>query len=102
MPLSSNLCQQSAELRIGVTTGNSCVSLDFGVSSEGGLEAGLQLARLCLADLAQVSLVPGDSRLVDLPSVLVRTDHLSPPVCKVSMPAGRLPQTISLPWARAR
>lgn len=53
--------------------------VDFGVHARGGIEAGLALARLCLADLAEVRLIhspPGGvaSRLLPL-GVLVATDH---------------------------
>ena len=47
--------------------------VDCGVKSVGGLEAGLLLARLCLADLATVEIVPSGSGLG--PMVQVRTDH---------------------------
>jgi methenyltetrahydromethanopterin cyclohydrolase len=49
--------------------------LDFGVNCEGGLEAGLLLARICLAGMAQVELVPQDSQLPEVPQIQVRTDH---------------------------
>jgi methenyltetrahydromethanopterin cyclohydrolase len=49
--------------------------VDFGVSAEGGLEAGLALARICLSGLADISLSPpiGEQAL-PLPAVTVRTD----------------------------
>ncbi len=61
--------------------------LDFGVKTEGGLEAGLLLARICLSGMADVSLVPRDSELPNVPQVFVRTDH---PVaaCLMSQYAG--------------
>ena len=61
--------------------------LDFGVKAEGGLEAGLLLARICLSGLAQVEIVPGDNQLPAVPQILVRTDH---PVaaCLMSQYAG--------------
>ena len=48
--------------------------LDFGVSTTGSLEAGLSLARLCMAGLGKVELQPHDS-VVELPRVFVQTDH---------------------------
>lgn len=44
--------------------------VDFGVNERGGLEAGLHLARICLGDAGQVSLIPGDQRLPQLVQVL--------------------------------
>ncbi len=47
--------------------------VDCGVKSVGGFEAGLLLARLCLADLATVELLPSGDGLG--PMVQVHTDH---------------------------
>ena len=55
--------------------------LDFGVQAEGGLEAGVLLARICLSGMADVEITPSDSQLADVPQVFVRTDH---PVERVS------------------
>lgn len=61
--------------------------LDFGVNAEGGLEAGLLLARICLSEMARVELVPHDPQLPAVPQIQVRTDH---PVaaCLMSQYAG--------------
>jgi methenyltetrahydromethanopterin cyclohydrolase len=48
--------------------------LDFGIEAPGGLEAGLRLAEICTADLAQVSLVPAERSLWLGPAVQVVTD----------------------------
>lgn len=49
--------------------------LDAGVDCRGGLAAGLVLARLCLGDRAQLSLVPVDeSRWISHQAVFVQTD----------------------------
>jgi methenyltetrahydromethanopterin cyclohydrolase len=47
--------------------------VDCGVKTVGGFEAGLLLARLCLADLATVELAPSGDQLG--PLVQVHTDH---------------------------
>jgi len=47
------------EIRVGVSTVGSARVIDCGVAATGGLQAGLQLARICLADLADVSLING-------------------------------------------
>ncbi|MEY3174377.1 MAG: Methenyltetrahydromethanopterin cyclohydrolase [Planctomycetota bacterium] len=49
--------------------------VDFGVIAEGGLEAGLALARICLSGLAEVTLTPPAGELpLPLPAVTVRSD----------------------------
>jgi methenyltetrahydromethanopterin cyclohydrolase len=86
--LSDHVASQAAALRIGVqTTGNGARILDFGVHVPGGLQAGLALARVCLANLAEVTLVPGEVAGVSCPVVQVATDH---PVlaCMASQYAG--------------
>ncbi len=61
--------------------------LDCGIAAPGGLNAGLALARVCLAGLADVSLAPGDASALGCPVVQVATDH---PVaaCMASQYAG--------------
>jgi len=49
--------------------------VDCGLAVRGGLAAGLDLARVCLADLADVSIVPGDVDGHPCPIVQVVTDH---------------------------
>ncbi len=49
--------------------------IDCGIGARGGLNAGLDLARVCMADLADVALVPGDIAGRSCPQVQVITDH---------------------------
>ena len=49
--------------------------IDCGIEARGGLIAGLELARVCLGDLAQVSIVPGEVGGRAVPVVQVVTDH---------------------------
>jgi len=49
--------------------------IDCGIEVRGGLEAGLELARICLADLAEVTIVPGLLNDRSCPLVQVVTDH---------------------------
>ena len=49
--------------------------IDCGMKERGGLQLGLDLARVCLADLAEVSIVPGEVAGRALPFVQVVTDH---------------------------
>ncbi|MFQ5733932.1 MAG: methenyltetrahydromethanopterin cyclohydrolase, partial [Planctomycetaceae bacterium] len=82
------LAERAGELRItvGPITGGGRF-FDFGVNATGGLQAGLELARACLADLGDVSL--GTQPLFDgrWPVVQIATDH---PVaaCLLSQYAG--------------
>ncbi len=61
--------------------------LDFGVETSGSLQAGLLLARLCMAGLGEVTLVPGQVDGLGFPIVQVQTDY---PVeaCLLSQYAG--------------
>jgi methenyltetrahydromethanopterin cyclohydrolase len=49
--------------------------VDCGIKVRGGLLAGIDLARICLADLASVSIVPGEVGGRPCPAVHVLTDH---------------------------
>src|SRR5947199_10798229 len=49
--------------------------IDCGIDVRGGLRAGLELARVCLADLAEVRIVPGAVGGRACPLVQVVTDH---------------------------
>ncbi len=49
--------------------------VDCGIEARGGLLAGIDLARVCLSDLAQVSILPGDVGGRPIPLVQVVTDH---------------------------
>src|SRR5439155_23735677 len=61
--------------------------IDCGIKAPGGLQAGLALARVCLAGQAEVALTPGDVAGVACPIVSVHSDH---PVlaCMASQYAG--------------
>jgi methenyltetrahydromethanopterin cyclohydrolase len=49
--------------------------IDCGIDVRGGLLAGLDLARICLADLADVCIVPGEVGGRSCPVVQVTSDH---------------------------
>src|SRR5438552_9238553 len=61
--------------------------LDCGIKAAGGVQAGLGLARVCLAGQGEVTLVSGEVAGLPCPSVQVVTDH---PVsaCMASQYAG--------------
>jgi methenyltetrahydromethanopterin cyclohydrolase len=78
----------AAALRMQVhTTAGGARVIDGGIKTPGGLQAGLTLARVCLAGQAEVTLVPGDVAGISSPYVVVTTDH---PVlaCMASQYAG--------------
>ena len=49
--------------------------VDCGIEARGGLLAGIDLARVCMADLADVAIVPGEVAGRSCPMVQVTTDH---------------------------
>ena len=61
--------------------------IDCGIGVRGGLSAGLELARVCMADLADVTIVPGTLGGRACPLVQVVTDH-PVPACLASQYAG--------------
>jgi methenyltetrahydromethanopterin cyclohydrolase len=86
--LVDTLVTNSAVRRVSVhTLATGARVVDCGIKVEGGLGAGIALARVCLADLADVSLVPGTIGDVACPHIQVATDH---PVaaCMASQYAG--------------
>ncbi len=86
--LADVLAADAAALHIEVqSTAAGARVLDCGVRAPGGLQAGLGLARVCLADRADVVLVPGEVGGIACPQVQVTTDH---PVlaCMASQYAG--------------
>src|SRR5262245_62090212 len=68
--LADRLVAAADALRIEVHSIAGARLIDCGVSAAGGLQAGLGLARVCLADLADVSVVPGEFG----PAVQIQTD----------------------------
>ncbi|MCA9036498.1 MAG: methenyltetrahydromethanopterin cyclohydrolase [Planctomycetaceae bacterium] len=85
--LADHAAALAADLRIDSHLVDGCRVLDFGVKQEGGLAAGLLLARMCMSDLANIQLNVADESIVLVPQVLVQTDH---PVeaCLMSQYAG--------------
>lgn len=86
--LADHMAATAAALRIAVTnTPSGTRILDCGVAAEGGLQAGLAMARVCLAGQAEVALAPGSWDDLPVPLVQVHSDH---PVlaCMASQYAG--------------
>lgn len=74
--LVEELLKRQTELRIEVhCTSAGTLVIDCGVHAPGGLEAGLILARACLADLGTVQVVPLQLGETSIPHISVATDH---------------------------
>lgn len=73
--LADHMAASAEALRIKVEqSANGARIINCGIDVEGGLQAGLALARVCTAGLAEVSLLPGDVGGVPCPQVQVMTD----------------------------
>jgi methenyltetrahydromethanopterin cyclohydrolase len=73
--LAEHMASTATALRINVQqTGKGARIFDCGIQAEGGLQAGLALARICLAGQAEVGLVPGEVAGRACPLVQVNTD----------------------------
>jgi methenyltetrahydromethanopterin cyclohydrolase len=86
--LADYVASSAANLRVQVTTTVAGARIiDCGIKTPGGLQAGLSLARVCLAGQAEVALTPGEVAGAACPLVTVHTDH---PVlaCMASQYAG--------------
>ena len=58
--LAGSILIHAEELRIVAhSIENGGEYIDFGIAATGGLHAGIALAKVCLADLADVAIVPG-------------------------------------------
>jgi methenyltetrahydromethanopterin cyclohydrolase len=82
-----DMARRSVDLRIHVEEVEGGRRIDAGVRAAGGLEAGLLLARACMAGLGRVELAPGDLPHSSCPRIAVAMDH---PVaaCMASQYAG--------------
>lgn len=85
--LADHMATTAQVLRIAAQTVNGARVLDCGVKVPGGLQAGLSMARICLAGHAEVSLATGEISGVGCPLVQVASDQ---PVlaCMASQYAG--------------
>ncbi len=87
MRIADRMAAGAAALRIERLQIAGATVLDCGVKAVGGIHAGLEMARVCLADLGDVALIPGDASSVGLPRIQVSSDQ---PVraCMASQYAG--------------
>lgn len=64
------------DLRVDVIElDNGAVVIDAGVKAPGGLWAGIFISRICMADLADIQIVPYDLKGISVPGIQVTTDH---------------------------
>lgn len=75
MALVSGMCERLDELGLKRLEVGGALVLDAGVRAPGGLQAGVELARVCLADLAEVGLCVGEQGGWQGPLMRVRSDH---------------------------
>ena len=76
MQLADQIAAESDRLNVEVShTDEGTRILDFGITAGGGLQAGVELARLCMSDLASVSLQSLQVDAVRRPFVCVHTDR---------------------------
>ena len=68
--LADEMVELAEAIRVTVSEVGGARVIDCGVATIGGLQAGLQMARVCLADLAEVALVNGHMG----PTIAVTTD----------------------------
>jgi methenyltetrahydromethanopterin cyclohydrolase len=85
--LADRMTAEADQLRIDVHTVGGARVLDCGVQAAGGLQAGLALARVCLADRGNVALVAGEVAGQSGPLVQVQSDD-PVPACMASQYAG--------------
>lgn len=73
--VAEDMIARSFELRIGVQNLGGARVLDCGIAAPGGLQAGIGLAKACLAGLGDVTLVAGEAAGVPCPQVQVQSDQ---------------------------
>ncbi len=73
--LADHMAANALALRIDVSSVGGARVLDCGIKVEGGLQAGLGLARVCLAGQAEVSIFPGSIPDLPCPQVQVLSDN---------------------------
>lgn len=73
--LADDAIARADELRIAPANQREPTTIDCGATARGGIEAGLVLARICLAGLADVSIINSQLAGRPWPFVQVHTDH---------------------------
>jgi len=86
--VAQRMMDRAADLGVAVDRSTTAAVIDAGVHAPGSLAAGLEMARLCLAELADVQLTPTRVAGRMLPGVAVHVTHPIP-ACMASQYAGR-------------
>src|SRR5580704_3507312 len=73
--LIERVASSAADFRVRESSVKDARIFDFGVRTEGGLDAGQALAEICMAGLGWASILPGDVGGLHWPHVFVTTDH---------------------------
>lgn len=73
--LADHMVATAAALRVACHTTAGARIIDCGVNTPGGLQAGLALARVCVAGQAEVCLAPGEINALPCPSVQIYSDN---------------------------
>ncbi|MCL4123461.1 UNVERIFIED_CONTAM: hypothetical protein GTU68_035745, partial [Idotea baltica] len=74
-PLVETLADAAEELRIAHSTVGGAQIFDFGIDVQGGLQAGIELANLCMSGLGEVGIQQSSLGSRPWPYVTVGTDH---------------------------
>jgi methenyltetrahydromethanopterin cyclohydrolase len=73
--LAERLAGDPERWRVAVHAIDGCCYIDCGIDARGGLLTGIELARVCFADLADVRIHPGEVAGRPIPLIQVVTDH---------------------------
>ncbi|MDG2470861.1 MAG: methenyltetrahydromethanopterin cyclohydrolase [Pirellulaceae bacterium] len=73
--LAETIQNRSIELGVEFSSSENGLQIDFGVNTAGGLQAGIELAKLSCGDLARIDLMPMQIGNTSLPSLFFQTDH---------------------------
>lgn len=87
MRVADQIVANADDLAVGVTRVEGARIVDAGIARTGGIAAGVLTARACLADLAEVSVVPGRVGRNSIPTVSVQVTH-AVAACMASQYAG--------------
>lgn len=86
--LTERLLAKAGELKVFPhALENGAIVVDCGIETPAGIQAGLLLAQICMSDLGEVQLTPGELEGLPLPYLQVRTDH-AVEACLLSQYAG--------------
>src|SRR5437868_4397473 len=74
LSVADDLIRRAEESRVAVHSVAGARNIDAGIAAPGGLQAGLDLARICLSGRADVALAPGSAESLGLPLIQVFSD----------------------------